>query len=198
MEKTKLEILLVEDEDAHVELIQRSFQSQGSGMSLTALSNLQDAKNYLNKSIPDMVIADFLLPDGKGTELLDANKERLPYPAIVMTSYGNEGIAVDAVKSGALDYIVKSTEIFADMPHICERALREWNHIVKQKQAEDELQYQKEFSESLINSSADGVFAFDLHYCFTIWNPIMERITGMSNADVVGKHATDGNSRFGF
>ncbi len=90
MEKTKLEILLVEDEDAHVELIRRSFRSQGSGISLMALCNLQDAKNYLNKSIPDLVIADFLLPDGKGTELLDANKERLPYPVIIMTSYGNE------------------------------------------------------------------------------------------------------------
>lgn len=189
MEKTKLEILLVEDEDAHVELIRRSFQSQGSGMSLTALCNLQDAKNYLNKSIPDLVIADFLLPDGKGTELLDANKERLPYPVIIMTSYGNEGIAVDAIKSGALDYIVKSSEIFADMPHICERALREWFHICKRKQAEDELQRQKEFSESLVSSSVDGILAFDLHFCLTMWNPGMERITGMSKAEVIGKCA---------
>ncbi|MEK6728591.1 MAG: ATP-binding protein [Planctomycetota bacterium] len=191
MKKTKLEILLVEDDDAHIELIRRSFQSQESGLSLTALNNLQDAKNYLKKSTPDLVITDYLLPDGKGTDLLEleGEKERLPYPVIVMTGYGSEKIAVDAMKSGALDYIIKSREIFADMPHICERALRAWNHIVKRKQAEDELKYQKEFSESLINSSVDGILAFDLHFCITIWNPGMERITGMSKADVVGKCA---------
>lgn len=111
MNKTKLEILLVEDEDAHVELIRRSFQSHGSGLSLTPLNNLQDAKKYLKKSTPDLVIADLLLPDGKGTELLDGSKERLPYPVIIMTSYGDEKIAVDAMKLGALDYIVKSNEI---------------------------------------------------------------------------------------
>lgn len=189
--RNKLIILLVEDDDAHLELIRRSFQSQESGLSLAPLNNLQDAKNYLKKSTPDLVITDYLLPDGKGTDLLKlaGYKERLPYPVIVMTGYGNEKIAVDAMKSGALDYIIKSREIFADMPHICERALREWNHIVKRKQAEDELQRQKEFSESLINSSVDGILAFDLRFCITIWNPGMEHITGMSKADVVGQCA---------
>ena len=71
MNKTKLEILLVEDDDAHIELIRRSFQSQESGLSLTALNNLQDAKNYLKKSTPVLVITDYLLPDGKGTDLLE-------------------------------------------------------------------------------------------------------------------------------
>ncbi len=139
MKKTKVKILLVEDEETHVELIRRSFQLKANAFSLTVSKNLQDAKDYLKMFTPDLVIADYLLPDGKGTELLEGYVEGLPYPVIVMTSYGNEKIAVDAMKSGALDYIVKSREIFADMPHICERALREWHHINKRKQAEDEL-----------------------------------------------------------
>lgn len=191
MEQTKLEILLVEDEESHTELIRRSFQLKEDAVNLTALKNLQVAKIYLERYTPDLVIADYLLPDGKGTALLEGHKERLPYPVIIMTSYGNEGIAVDAIKSGALDYIVKSSETFADMPHICERALREWEHIVKRKQAEDELQRQKEFSESLVNSSVDGILAFDLRFCLTMWNPGMERIMGMSKAEVVGKCAFD-------
>ena len=56
-----------------------------------------------------------------------------------MTSYGDEKIAVKAMKAGALDYIVESIEAFKTMPHTIERALHEWRLIQERKQAEKEL-----------------------------------------------------------
>ena len=41
-----------------------------------------------------------------------------PFPVLIMTSFGNERVAVDALKAGALDYIVKSPESFAEIPRI--------------------------------------------------------------------------------
>ena len=61
-------------------------------------------------SPPDLVIVDFILPDGQGTEMLAASKEDRAYPIIVMTSHGDESVAVQAMKGGALDYVVKSDQ----------------------------------------------------------------------------------------
>jgi response regulator of citrate/malate metabolism len=58
-----------------------------------------------------------------------------PFPIMLMTSYGNEQVAVEAIKSGALDYVVKSPEAFADMPHTVARALREWNLLTERREA---------------------------------------------------------------
>lgn len=137
--KKKIQILLVEDEIAHAELIRRSFASEADHMELTVSRSIREAKARLSESVPDVILADFLLPDGRGTELLQGDREKQPCPVVIMTSHGNEKVAVDAMKAGALDYIIKSKEILADMPHICGRILREWDHITEQKQKEEEI-----------------------------------------------------------
>jgi PAS domain S-box-containing protein len=60
----------------------------------------------------------------------------------------------------------------------------------QQDALQDALQ-SNDFAESLINSSLDGILAFDRDCCYTVWNPTMERITGMSRAQVVGRRAFD-------
>jgi PAS domain S-box-containing protein len=47
------------------------------------------------------------------------------------------------------------------------------------------------FSEGLINSSLDGIFAFDRSFHYTIWNPAMERIFGVRQSEVIGRYAFD-------
>ena len=61
--------------------------------------------------------------------------------------------------------------------------------ITERKEAELALQREKEFTEQLISSSVDGVLAFDYKHRYTVWNPGMERMTGMGAADVLGKEA---------
>jgi PAS domain S-box-containing protein len=61
--------------------------------------------------------------------------------------------------------------------------------ITRRKQAGGELQRMKEFSERLINSSLDGIFAFNRECRYTVWNPGMERISGLSKANVLGRCA---------
>ncbi len=157
MNSQRLHILLVEDEQAHAELMRRSFSSQPDRFDLTVKNNLKEAIEYLSKSRPDLVFADLNLPDGKGTELISANGPDVPFPYIIITSYGDEKIAVEALKAGALDYVAKSEATFADMPHITERALREWGHIIECKQAEAELQNHHRHLEERVAESTKEV-----------------------------------------
>jgi len=84
---------------------------------------------------PDLALLDLNLPDGKAVEVLTNPPEAGPFPIIVITSYGNEQLAVQAIKSGALDYVVKSPEAFAEMPHTVARALREWTLLTERRDA---------------------------------------------------------------
>lgn len=137
-DRDQAQILLVEDEEAHAELIKRAFENENNYY-LHIVSTINEARHYIESSRPQLVITDFMLPDGKGTELLPLQEESMQFPAILMTSYGNEQIAVDAIKGGAIDYVVKSDITFLDMPHIASRALREWNHIEQKRLAEKKI-----------------------------------------------------------
>ena len=96
-------ILLVDDEDAHVELIQRAFEDDGETVTLQVARTLQEARAHISESVPDLVIVDLLLPDGEGIELLSAANTEQLFPVVIMTSHGDEQIAVSAMKGGALD-----------------------------------------------------------------------------------------------
>ena len=118
-EKAKIEpiaILLVEDDPVHTELVRNAFAPQAARVRLTVARDLQDARTNLAESVPDLVISEFFLPDGKATELLPANTEEPPYPVLITTSNGDAQGAVEAMKAGVLDYVIKSETTLGDMP----------------------------------------------------------------------------------
>jgi two-component system, sporulation sensor kinase A len=63
--------------------------------------------------------------------------------------------------------------------------------ITQRKKIEEEVLRQKEFSQNMINSSTDGLLAFDPECRYTLWNPAMERISGHSREEVLGQCAFD-------
>jgi two-component system sensor kinase FixL len=121
--RDSLDILLIEDEDPHAELIQRAFEDRGGHVHVYRTKSPSEARSHLASNTPNLIIADWRLPDGESLALLPDRNDPLATPVILMTSYGNERIAVEVLKSGALDYVVKSPESMMDMPHLAERAI---------------------------------------------------------------------------
>lgn len=136
MGKTK--VLFIEDDLAHSEAIKRVLSSDGKYI-FNAVDSVKGYYDFIAGETPDIVIADINVRDGKSTKILVSPPDQLSYPILILTSYGDEKTAVDAMKAGALDYMVKSPEIFADMPHMIERAMREWEYVIERKQAQIEL-----------------------------------------------------------
>jgi DNA-binding NtrC family response regulator len=129
-------ILLVEDESGHAELICRAFAEVTEEYSVVVARNLKEARLEIDNHLPGLALVDNGLPDGQGVDLVPLGKDR--FPVVILTSHGGEELAVQALKLGALDYVVKSPEAFDSMPHTVERTLREWRLIQDRKRVEEE------------------------------------------------------------
>jgi diguanylate cyclase (GGDEF)-like protein/PAS domain S-box-containing protein len=129
-------ILLVEDDPGHAALIDRAFETH-SNCRLTITATLQQARSLIASTSPDLIITDVKLPDGHGTELLNPGPG---CPTIVMTGYSDEKVALNAMKSGAADYIVKTQETMSSLPRTASRVMREWRLVIDQKLARERQQ----------------------------------------------------------
>ncbi|HQE94180.1 MAG TPA: ATP-binding protein [Anaerolineae bacterium] len=181
-----IKILLIEDEPAHIALIQRAFETRAAGTSLIVAHTLAEGRAYFTTEAIDLVIVDWLLPDGHGTDVLPATEALASFPVIVMTSHGNEQIAVEALKAGALDYVVKSAETLADMPHIVERALREWRYSVERRQAAQEIARLQQLLQKITDSMPSALITLDTQGRILTWNPAAENLTHCNGATLYG------------
>ena len=131
-------ILLIEDEKDHAALIQRALSGAELPCRISHAETLAAGREIAGRDAPDLALVDYCLPDGSGSEfvLWAANR----FPVILLTAFGNERTAVEAIKAGALDYVIKSPETFADVAHLVDRALREWKNLEERKSAESRLE----------------------------------------------------------
>lgn len=164
-------ILVLEDEPAHAEAIKRHLSDSDYDCRITVAGTLAEFNEIASILSPDLVIADINLPDGSALSILNGEIESQPWPVLIMTSFGDEEIAVRAIKSGAMDYIVKSAEAFSNIRHVVKRNLREWRNIQKIKESEKKFRI-------LFETMEQGVIYLDSAGHITAANSAAEKITG--------------------
>lgn len=181
-----IHILLIEDDPAHAELIQRAFDDRGKGTRLTVAQTLTQARACLEDFTPMLIIADWRLPDGDSNELLTEEQYRPMPPVIIMTSYGSERNAVEAMKLGALDYIVKSSESMTDMPHVAERAIQQWKIMQEQERMQLALAEREAQFRLLAENSSDMISRHDIWGTFLYVSPACYTLLGYGPAELIG------------
>lgn len=151
-------ILLVEDDPGHVELMRRTLEEAGTTVHVAG--SLLAAKAVIARMVPSLALVDHHLPDGSGDELFALVARK--FPILLMTAHGDEHLAVDAIKAGALDYLVKSPEMFRDLPHIVERALREWGLELDRRQALHALHESEERYRRITEGLTDYLYSVEV------------------------------------
>ncbi len=102
-------ILLVEDNPGDMRLI-KDLLEQESSLSVEILQAelLRDTLNIIDKSELDVVLLDLNLPDSRGLDTFHSVYAKIPeIPIVIMTIYDDEDMAVEAVQTGAQDYLIK-------------------------------------------------------------------------------------------
>lgn len=105
-----IRVLLVEDNAGDARLVREHLADvrEGQAFALEAAPTLAQAVDSLARSRPDIVLLDLSLPDGFGLETLERwQKVASDLPVIVLTGSDDEALAVNAVREGAQDYLVK-------------------------------------------------------------------------------------------
>jgi PAS domain S-box-containing protein len=188
-----IKVLLIEDEEPHAELIRRAFEERGGRVRIHHVKSLLEARAFIATNMPGLIIADWRLPDGESLELLPDHNDPLATPVILMTSYGNEKIAVEALKSGALDYVVKSPESMLDMPHLAERAIEQWAARAERARMqkallESEAQFRllaENASDMISRHSTDGTFLYVSPACETLLGYNPSKLIGTPSLEII-------------
>jgi PAS domain S-box-containing protein len=132
-----MKILYVEDELAHVELTERTLEDNlQDRFVLYHVDSLRGALKMLEtQSDIDLVLTDLRLPDGSGMDLLNKVKEMPHAPAVVLvTGQGDEKVAVNALKAGAADYLVKEGDYLHRLPAALKNAVAQ-NQLAREQAA---------------------------------------------------------------
>jgi signal transduction histidine kinase len=115
-------ILVVDDDEGLLILMAEALR--GEGCEVATAGTAQSARAWLEKHTPELMILDLKLPDGNGPALVaELQRGKLPVPFIVVTGQGDEKVAVEIMKQGALDYVMKDTALLELLPTIVQRAL---------------------------------------------------------------------------
>ena len=124
-----MDLLIVDDEASLRDFLSIVFEEEG--WNVEAAPSLGDARAAIQKNEPDLVLCDLMLPDGSGIDLLREIKTQTPSVAVIMiTAHTSTKSAVDALKTGAFDYIAKPFDI-EELKIIVRKA-------VERKELEDE------------------------------------------------------------
>jgi len=122
-------LLIVDDEASLRDFLGIVFEEEG--WIVEAAATLGEAHAAITRSEPDVVLCDLMLPDGSGIDLVRDVRAQSPSIAFIMISaHTSTKSAVDALKAGAIDYIVKPFDI-EELKIIVRKA-------IERKQLEDE------------------------------------------------------------
>lgn len=134
--KPEAHILLVEDDISHCTILQALMT--GWGYRISAVHNGLEAVEQVKAQPFDLILSDVRMAEMDGIEALKAIKAYNPaIPILIMTAYSNVESAVEAIKSGAYDYLTKPLD-FDTLQLTLERALehtalKSENHTLKQR-----------------------------------------------------------------
>ncbi len=106
--KKKEKVLLIDDDEELCEML--SFGLTDAGYSPDIVGNGKSAKEYLSRNVPDIILADIMMPDMNGIELcqwIHSQPRTRDVPIIQMSALSNEAIIEDSADTGVMDYITK-------------------------------------------------------------------------------------------
>jgi signal transduction histidine kinase len=139
-EKTSkaLHFLMVEDSEADCDLVIRELKVGGFHFSSETVKTPAQFRTRVRALRPDVVLADYNLGQWRGIEAVEIlRQEGLDIPVILVTGALGDTTAVECIKQGATDYVLK--DALAKLPHAVRRALHEQQLRQQRREAEEAL-----------------------------------------------------------
>jgi PAS domain S-box-containing protein len=184
-------ILVVEDDEGLNHLIRKMLQREGyrTGQALSG----KEAVARIKEDTSQILLLDFFLPDMTGKQVIRAlKKEKIEVPLIIMTGNGDEKIAVELMKLGVRDYIIKESGFIDNLPQVIRRVYNEIETEKELARTEKALRESESIFRALVEAAPDSVTATDLEGKIIKLSPRTKELHGYSDPnEILGKNAME-------
>jgi len=190
MKTKKIKALILEDSEDDVKLVLRELNKGQYEIEYTLVEDADGFENALKKEW-DVIIADYTLPTYTGREALNmCNEKGIEIPFIVVSGSIGEDIAVNMMRKGVKDYIMKNnlTRLLPAIEReIAEAKIRKEKKLWEEKLIVSEIRYRR-----LFESAKDGILILDFETgMITDVNPFLVELLGYSHETFLGKTIWD-------
>lgn len=173
-------IFIVEDDRSISELIEKTLAEQG--LKTVCYYSGKELLNQIQRKNNSLLLIDYNLPDGKALHFIRKLAEKgINPPFIVMTAAGNEEAAVEAIREGAADYIIKNSGFYKILPALLHR-------LIKKEKTETEARIRNKLYGQLQNAITEAVIVVrnDAKASVCDWNRAAEDLLGWHAEEMLG------------
>jgi PAS domain S-box-containing protein len=187
---TKLRILHLEDLFSDAELVNRTLIKAKFDFERLVVDNRENFIKALTEFAPDIILSDHSLPSFNSHEALAIFKTMgLNIPFILITATVSEEFAVDVIKRGADDYILKDR--LERLPTALANALAKVQLQKENQSIQDDLVKNETLFRALIENSADAILVINAQVEIMYQSPAVMRLTGFEDTDLLGNRLFD-------
>jgi len=180
-----IRLLIVEDNPDDAYLAIRELEKAGYSVEWKICEDEQTFRTLFESSHWDAVISDYSLPGFSGIHVLEIlHAYSGDTPCILVTGQMGEEFAVEAMRAGAKDYILKGA--WSRLVPAIEREIKEAELRHQKKETEQKLSEQQEIYRAFLEQSIDGLVLVNDSGVVVEWNDAMVVITGIRRDDAIG------------
>lgn len=193
MLQQKLKILVIDDEELDRMALMRSVRKSGFNAEVITAANEAEGLLSLQEHEFDCVFLDYNLPNGTGIDFMRNNRHLMSDAQVIMvTSQGDEKLAVDAMKLGVCDYMPKNMVNPDGIGQSLRYALRLRDAANRNRQMQEELYLTERQLDAVVDKSQILLFALNNKREYTMFRGQCARMLGIDPNYVIGKttHAT--------
>jgi len=185
-----IRIIILEDNPSDADLMERELVRNGLHAECERAESALEFEALLQGAAPDMVLADHTLPGFDGLSALARFREQHPdVPFIFVSGSLGEERAIEALKSGATDYVLKDR--LGRLPAVVRRALREHQTARERRDAQRALEEQRNLLIALIDNLPEDIYAVDALSRLTAINRTMLERLKLSRKTAIGKRLSE-------
>jgi len=191
-----LKILLVEDSEHNLPAFIRAFSINGYEVEISQSASAEEAQELLSCEFIkfDALVTNYKLPGMNGLELFTKLRNtNNNLPVILLVAFGSEEFAVEALKAGVNDYIIKDRDqkYLKLLPFVVSSVIKDLTDKQSRINIESAIRDSEKKLSDILNFLPDITYAVDNQGKIILWNHAAENFTGIKASEILGKQYSD-------